>query len=125
MKKTLLMLCLFCMFPGLAFALTASEAVVTTMVENRAPVDQVDVYPAQTGKLYCFTKIEGATEDTSVQHVWLYQGQEMGRITLPVRSASWRTYSSKNIMPEWKGDWRVQVVDASGTEIASVSFRVE
>lgn len=124
MKRFLLILLLL-VCPISAFALTVSEAVITTMVSERAPIDMVDVYPAQTGKLYCFTKIEGAVGDTSIDHVWLYQGKEMARITLAVRSAKWRTYSSKNIVPEWKGEWQVQVVDASGNELTTVSFRVE
>lgn len=125
MKKIALMLSLLFLCPMSAFALTAGEAVITTMVSERAPVDQVDIYPAQAGKLYCFTRLEGAATETSVEHVWLYQGKEMARVSLPVRSANWRTYSSKNIVPEWKGDWQVQVLDAAGTEIASVPFRVE
>lgn len=124
MKRFLLIL-LILVCPISAFALTVSEAVITTMVSERAPIDTVDVYPAQTGKLYCFTKIEGAVGDTSIDHVWLYQGKEMARITLAVRSAKWRTYSSKNIVPEWKGEWQVQIVDASGNELTAVSFRVE
>ncbi len=125
MRSTFLVLLLVLVAPFSVFALSAGEAVVTTMVSERAPVDRVEVYPAQAGKLYCFTRIEGAVAETSVDHVWLYQGREMARVTLPVRAATWRTYSSKNILPEWKGDWEVQVVDAEGTMIASVPFRVE
>ena len=125
MKKFVLLLTFMLLSPLSVFALTAGEAVVTTKISDRMPVDKVEVYPAQTGKLYCFTRIEGAADETKVEHVWLYQGREMARIGLPVRSNSWRTYSSKNIMPEWKGEWQVQILDASGTEIASVPFKVE
>ena len=124
MKRSLLLVLLMA-FPLSAFALSAGKAVITTKVSDRAPVDQVEVYPAQTGKLYCFTLIEGATEETSVDHVWLYEGKEMARVTLPVRSAKWRTYSSKKLVPEWKGAWQVQVVDAAETKIAEVPFKVE
>ena len=119
----LVLLLLIC--PVSVFALTAPEAVITTMVSERAPVDSVEVYPAQTGKLYCFSRIEGADGETSIDHVWLYQGKEMARVNLSVRSANWRTYSSKKIVPEWKGEWQVQVVDAAGNTLATVPFRVE
>ncbi len=122
----LLVLTLFLlMVPFSAMAITASEVVVTTMISERMPVDSVEIYPAQQGKLYCFSRIEGAVADTSIEHVWLYQGREMARVTLPVRSAKWRTYSSKNIVAEWKGDWEVRVADLDGNALASAYFRVE
>jgi hypothetical protein len=105
--------------------MTSADAVITTMVSDRAPVDRVEIYPAQEGKLYCFTLIEGATAETSVDHVWLYQGREMARVTLPVRSGKWRTFSSKKIVPEWKGEWQVRVVDPAGNELTRGHFRVE
>ncbi len=125
MKRLLLVLLVLLVSSVSAFALTVEEAVVTTRISDREPIDKVESYPAQTGKLYCFTRIQGAAEETSIDHVWLYQGKEMARVTLPIRSANWRTYSSKNIVSEWQGEWQVQIVDASGTELARVPFRVE
>ena len=49
----------------------------------------------------------------------------MARVSLPVRSAKWRTYSSKKIVPEWTGEWEVQVVDSAGIELAKAKFRVD
>jgi hypothetical protein len=123
--KRLLLLLLLLVCPLYVFAMTSADAVITTMVSERAPVDRVEVYPAQQGTLYCFTRIEGAIGETSVDHVWLYQGKEMARVTLPVRSAKWRTYSSKKIVPEWKGEWEVRVVDPADNELTSARFRVE
>ncbi len=124
MKRWLLIL-LILVFPISAVAITTTDVIITTLVSDRAPVDRVEVYPAQYGKLYCFTLIEGATPGTSVDHVWFYEGREMARITLPVGSARWRTYSSKKIVPEWTGDWEVRVVDSVGSELARGRFRVE
>jgi hypothetical protein len=123
--KRLILVILLLAFPLSAIAMTASDVVITTMVDNRVPVDTVEIYPAQLGKLYCFSLIEGATTETSVDHVWFYEGKEMARITLPVRSAKWRTYSSKRIVPEWKGEWEVRVVGPSGIEMTTVKFKVE
>ncbi len=126
MKRFLLIMMLLLVGASSAFALTVTEAVITTQISNREPVDNVEVYPAQMGKLYCFTRVEGATaEETAVEHVWSYEGREMARVTLPVRSARWRTYSSKKILPEWKGNWQVKVVDLAGNELARVPFKVE
>ena len=109
-----------------AFAADISVAagVITTQVVDRTPVDEIESYPAQQGTLFCFTKIVGAETDTEVSHVWLYQDKEMARVTLPARSSSWRTQSSKKILPEWSGDWKVQVLDAEGQELAIIPFKL-
>lgn len=125
-KRTLLItLILFSVFAqAFAGSMSVVEGVITTQIVDRAPVDELESYPAQSGKLYCFTKIVGAGEETQVTHVWLYGEKEMGRVTLPVRSASWRTYSSKKILPEWAGEWKVLVLDEAGQEIAAIPFKL-
>lgn len=123
--KKLLVVFLLLACPLAAHALSVGEAVVTTAISNREPVDTVTQYPAQAGKLYCFTRIEGAAGDTSVTHVWMHGGKEMARVELPVRSARWRTYSSKRILPQWEGNWQVKVVDAAGNELTAVPFEVK
>ena len=127
LKRFLLLVLLSLVLVPIASAgsLSVVEGVITTQVVDRAPVDEVESYPAQIGKLYCFTKIAGAQGETQVTHVWLYQDKEMGRVTLPVRSAEWRTYSSKNILPEWAGGWKVQVLDDAGAEIAVIPFTLQ
>ncbi|WP_020675600.1 DUF2914 domain-containing protein [Geopsychrobacter electrodiphilus] len=125
MKRYILTILALLVFPLSAFALTVSGAVITTKVVDRVPVDKVEVYPAQLGKLYCFSRVEGATADTSIEHVWLYQGDEMARVRLPVKSANWRTYSSKKMFPAWKGEWEVRILDDAGNELARVPFKVE
>lgn len=125
MLKRLLLISLLVLFLApqvFAGTLTVAEGVITTQVVDRAPVDELESYPAQLGKLYCFTKIIGAEDETEVTHVWRYQDKEMARVTLSVRAASWRTYSSKNILPEWSGEWKVQVLDGAGQEIGVIPF---
>jgi hypothetical protein len=48
----------------------------------------------------------------------------MARVDLPVRAASWRTWSSKKIPAHWAGEWKVVVVDESGAELGATSFLV-
>ena len=49
----------------------------------------------------------------------------MAEVKLPVRSSNWRTFSSKNIMPEWTGQWIVDIADEDGTVIYSLPFTVK
>ncbi len=110
---------------AVAGELSVAESSITTAIENQQPVDRISTYPADFGKLYCFTRIVGANSDTSVTHVWLFQGHEMARVTLPVGSENWRTNSSKRFLPQWAGDWQVRVLDAEGNELASIPFVLE
>jgi hypothetical protein len=110
---------------GYAAELRVTEEAITSAVENQMPVDRIETYRADYGKLYCFTRIAGAQEDTEITHVWYYQDDEMARVTLPIRSSDWRTYSSKRFLPQWAGDWKVVVLDAGLNEIATIPFRLE
>ena len=101
------------------------DGTITSAIENQMPVDKIDSYRADFGKLYCFTRIVGAAEDTEITHVWYYQDNELARVTLPVRSADWRTYSSKRFLPQWAGQWEVIVLDADGNEIATIPFSLK
>jgi hypothetical protein len=105
--------------------LRVADGTITSAIKNQLPVDSVESYRADFGKLFCFTRIMGAQEDTEVTHVWYYQDAELARVTLPVRSSDWRTYSSKRFLPQWAGQWRVAVLDVEGNEIATIPFLLE
>lgn len=120
--KLAMILLMLCGLPAVALALEVSEAVITTQVSDRAPVDAIQTYPASVERLFCFTRVTGAGEDTSITHVWSLRGVEMSRIELPVRSGDWRTWSSKTIFPGSAGEWRVDVLDAEGKLLKTVVF---
>lgn len=103
--------------------LTAETAFGTDVVD-RAMVGEAKSFPATVGKVYFWTKIEGAEEPTAIRHVWYYQGKEMASIELAVRDKSWRTWSYKTIIPEWTGEWTVVVSDDQGREVTTASFTV-
>ncbi len=110
---------------GSAWSLEVAEAVVTTEVSDRAPVDEVLVLPAATvGKLYCFTRVTGAGGESAIYHVWYRQGLEVRRARLTVRSDDWRTWSVQPIQPDWTGEWKVDVLDAQGQSLRTLDFRL-
>lgn len=110
---------------GPAVTLKVTEIVVARGVENLIPVSPGESFPAFVERLYCFTRVEGAQGDTFVRHLWFYGERLMAEVTLPVGSTSWRTYSSKRIIPSWKGQWRVDITTEDGLLLKSVQFRVE
>jgi len=101
-----------------------ARVAIARAVENREPVDAGEEFPPDAERLFCFVEVRGAETETQIQHVWYWEGREMARIELPVRSARWRTWSSKRILEEWTGSWRVDILDMGGATLGSASFTV-
>ena len=104
--------------------LVISSAVVAARVENREPVQQADSFPANVGEVSFYTLIEGDFGERVVEHVWIWNGDEVARVSLTVRGPRWRTWSSKTIPADWTGPWEARIEDSSGAVLASVPFRV-
>ena len=104
--------------------LDVTRAVTCLEIKDREPVNIDTVFSSQAEQIYCYTMLEGGSEPTEIEHVWLHDGEEKARVKLPVRGNPWRTWSSKKLLPSWTGDWKVEIRDASGTVLKTVEFRV-
>jgi len=82
-------------------------------------------FSSDVGKLYCFTRIVGATNPTWITHVWHFGARERFRINLDVQSPNWRTYSAKTIAPTEIGDWNVEILGPQGESLAVYEFTIE
>jgi len=104
--------------------LTIEEAVIAPGVENLTPVKPSLSFDSSVGKLYCFTRIKSDQPPTVIKHLW-FQGDKMVmEVTLPVKSTSWRTYSTKTILPSAAGDWKVDVTSEDGTVLKTLNFTI-
>lgn len=110
---------------ALAQEITVSQAVVCQEIVDRMPVGSGDVIPAGTERVFCFTRIDGAIGETEITHNWYYKGALKASVVLPVRTSEWRTWSSKTLLPEWTGDWMVEVLSKDGTPLESLIFFVQ
>ena len=120
-------ICLCCSAEGLSqesVSVDIAEAVICRDVVDHQPMDAGTRFPASVGTLFCFSKIIGATDASHVTHVWYYGNTERARITLPVKSSAWRTFSSKTIRLSEHGVWHVDVLDASGNRLEVLNFHV-
>lgn len=106
-------------------ALSVAGAVLTTGVRNHMPVDTLSTVLAEVGRAFLWTRITGAGDTTTVTHVWYRGEEEAARVDLPVNGRDWRTYSTKRILSSWTGPWRVEVRDATGRVLRTVSFDVQ
>lgn len=106
---------------GAIQAAEVARAVVTTGVENREPVNDLTEVNAATDKIYFFTELRGM-EGQTVKHRWSHNGEVMAEVDIAVGAPRWRVWSSKNLMPEWRGDWAVAVVNPAGEVLSEKRF---
>jgi hypothetical protein len=97
---------------------------VCTGIEDRQPVGADTLFFNTVERLYCFTHVTGAEDTVTVTHVWYMGDKEMARVDLAVKSPSWRTWSSKRILPGWTGAWRVDVLSEDGKLLESRAFKI-
>ena len=95
-----------------------------TAIEDRQPSGIGTVFPEDLDRLYCFTKIGGAEGVTYVYHVWYFGKKEIARVKLPVKSKSWRTWSSKNLHMGL-GYGYVEIVSESGDILGRAEFKIQ
>ena len=105
--------------------LKVAKITLATGVESRQPIDSAIVFPDSVGRVYCWTLILGAKKPTIIKHIWCYEKKKMAEVSLKVNSPQYRTWSCKTIRPQWKGDWRVWIVDNQGNLLGTASFKIE
>ncbi|MFC1798894.1 DUF2914 domain-containing protein [Thermodesulfobacteriota bacterium] len=102
-----------------------ADAVICRGVANHKAVDPATRFSSSVGKLYCFSRLVGAKNATHITHVWYYGNVERARLSLPVKSADWRTFSTKKIRLREAGVWHVDILDASGNRLEVLNFHIE
>ena len=103
---------------------TASRSALTqftTAIENREPVDQITFVENDVRKIFFFSDLRGL-DGTTAFHRWTYDGKTQANVEFNVKGPRWRVWSSKELEPEWVGDWTVEVLTEDGETIASETF---
>lgn len=110
-------------FPALAQAQDVRVALAqfTTAVENREPIDQVSFVSNGVRKIYFYTDLRGLSGQT-IHHRWIHDGVVVADVAFEVRGPRWRVWSSKKLLPDWIGDWTVEIVAAEDEVIAAETF---
>jgi hypothetical protein len=108
-----------------AQSINIQEMAFCRSIEEREPVDPDSLFSDTVGQVFCFTRITGVTDTTTIYHVWFHEDEEKARVELSVRSTPWRTWSSKLILKEWDGIWRVDILLPGGRLLRSKEFLVK
>jgi hypothetical protein len=124
MKKYLILI-LFVLFTQYAFAeITIINKQIAKDVQNLKPIDVGVKFNKNVGKLFCFTEVSTDKYPTNIVHLWLYNNKIMAEVPLSVNSNKWRTFSSKTILPNWVGKWKVEIYTSDNKLIDEIAFEI-
>ena len=73
--------------------------------------------------VYMFTQTRGYVGE-EIFHNWYLNDEQIAQVVVKPWISPMRASSSKKIIPVMTGDWRVEIVDASGTLLAITRFEV-
>jgi DUF2914 family protein len=82
-------------------------------------------YPSTVGTITFWTRLSGGSPGRWVEHVWLWEGEEIARVRQKVEASTWRTWTRKQMQSDWDGEWKVEVRAEDGTLLAERFFTVE
>lgn len=99
-----------------------AEALFTTGIEDRQPVDQVLVLTNDIQKVYFYSDIRKLSGQT-ILHRWEYEGNLVSEKKFDVGGPRWRVYSQKILNPKMTGIWSVTIQDGNGWPIYVEQFK--
>ena len=102
---------------------SVDRAALTLTILDREPQGEVSQVTVDQGQIFYFTEVTDMPGETVV-HRWEFEGQVLAEVPFEIGSTRWRTYSSKDLLPAWIGDWTVSTLDASGRVLDSRQFSV-
>ena len=113
-------LAIFATAPFMAWSAepVVSRAQFTSAVLDREPTDDLTAIDPGSEKIFFFTELRNM-DGTSITHRWSLNGAVMAEVSFKVRASRWRVYSSKTLLPEWRGEWVVDVLDENGSVLES------
>jgi hypothetical protein len=100
-----------------------ARSVFTTAIADREPVDTLQTIEALQQKIYFFTELLEMQGQTAT-HRWEYNGEVMAEVAFEVKGPRWRVWSSKNLQPEWLGEWKVSVLNGANEVISETILSI-
>lgn len=104
--------------------LRATEMAVCREIVDRGCDSEGRTFGPDVESVAFLTKVEGATGEAFVFHVWSFEGKDVQRVRLPVRASPYRTWSLKRVKDQ-PGHWKIEVLDPIGRSLGVVEFTVQ
>lgn len=98
-----------------------ARSAFTTAVVDREPVSDLSSFSVEDGKVYFFTELVNLS-GKKIFHQWIHNYKVYAVVNFEVGGPRWRVYSSKNMLPEWEGEWKVNVFVEPYELVGSYTF---
>ena len=105
-------------------AVSVADYTFCTGVEDHEPVGPASTFEPDVGRVYLWTDIHADEPPLEIKHVWYYGDTKMTEVPLRIGYTRTRTWSSKTILEDWTGEWRVDVVNGDGEILKRVNFTI-
>lgn len=112
-------------YSGSGFAGQVNRALFTIGVDDREPVTIVESIDSSTHtSISFFTELSDMSGQTAT-HQWTYNDKVMFEKSFEVKSERWRVWTSKTLIPSWKGTWTVNVLNDDRAVLSTKSFEYQ
>jgi len=98
-----------------------ARAIVTTAVVDREPVNDLEQVSPENAQVIFFTELRNMAGQ-SVKHRWNHGGEALAEVEFTVGGPRWRVWSTKKLLPEWTGEWKLEVLDGEGNVLREKRF---
>lgn len=98
--------------------------IISSSVSKNEPAGTINDIVFDSNNLatvYAFSDVINL-EGTTLYYIWTLDGEDIAKVKVKVRSARWRSYSSKFIQPNMHGEWKVELQNGKGEKLASSLF---
>ncbi len=89
----------------------------TREIDEREPTENLKNLTNESGQVKFFTELRDMSGQTAI-HRWEYEGKVVAEVEFNVKGPRWRVWSSKKLIPQWTGDWKVSVINGAGEVIS-------
>lgn len=98
--------------------------VITTGVDHRLPIDEVEAFSVSDSSVYCFVEISAAEDiDRMITIKFMHTTGLSQSYSLPVsQSPAWRTWSKLNLTKSMTGTWLCEIFNEDNVLLASKPF---
>ena len=128
-KINLLIFVCFIIFISFALAqenkLEVNQMDFCEKIEAGKPVGISTIFADTISSVYCFTVMAEVEDSVAISHIWYHNDMEISELELMVKPDSLAIWSSKAMMEEWTGTWRVDVVAPDGKILMSKEFMLQ
>ena len=112
-------------FSTTVYAGEVSRAIFTIGIDNHEPVLGISSISSESFTSISFFTELNELDGHNITHQWTFNGKIMFEKTFEVKSARWRVWTSKTLIPSWTGMWTVNVLDDDRSVLSSSSFEYQ